>query len=178
MPVFDLDDDEELVGYASGVLKVSGILGESIFQSRQAGLYFNLYDVTDGGRQPIYESAEQAHSNLPMHSYDAYFGTRKYHLQIFPAENYIYGRNDWTSYVILTGGFVIATLFLVFVLTTTGQIETVRRQVELRTAELSDAVSRANAASDAPAAGPAAASSLLKQDCTDRCRRTGGTRQT
>ena len=47
---------------------------------------------------------------------------------------------------------MIATLFLVFVLTTTGQIETVRRQVELRTAELSDAVSRANAASDAKSA--------------------------
>ena len=152
MPVFDLEDDEALVGYSSGVLKVSGILGESVFQSRQAGLYFNLYDVTDGERLTIYEASEQAHSNLPMHSYDAYFGTRKYHLEIFPAENYVYGRNDWTSYVILTGGFVIATLFLVFVLTTTGQIETVRRQVELRTAELSDAVSRANAASDAKSA--------------------------
>ncbi|MEC9256641.1 MAG: ATP-binding protein, partial [Pseudomonadota bacterium] len=152
MPVFDLEDDEALVGYSSGVLKVSGILGESVFQSRQSGLYFNLYDVTEGERLTIYEAAEQAHSNLPMHSYDAYFGTRKYHLEIFPAENYVYGRNDWTSYVILTGGFVVATLFLVFVLTTTGQIETVRRQVELRTAELSDAVSRANAASDAKSA--------------------------
>ncbi len=152
MPVFDLEDDAQLVGYSSGVLKVSGILGESIFQSRQAGLHFNLYDITGGERQPIYEAGERAHSNLPLHSYDAYFGTRKYHLQIFPAENYVYGRNDWTSYVILTGGFVIATLFLVFVLTTTGQIETVQRQVELRTAELSDAVSRANAASDAKSA--------------------------
>ena len=152
MPVFDLENEEALLGFASGVLKVQGILGESVFQSRRVGLKFNLYDVTGGTRLPIYEEGESVHASLPMFAYDESFGTRQYRLEIFPADNFSYGRNDWTSYVILSGGFVIATLFLVFVLTTTGQIETVQRQVALRTRELSDAVSRANAANDAKSA--------------------------
>ena len=149
MPVFALNAENTLLGYASGVMKINGILGDSVTLSRQAGLRFNLYDISQDETLKIFEADEEIHPRLPLFSYRENFAGRTYRLDIFPAADFDFGRDDWPSYVILTGGFIIATLFLVFVLTTTGQIATVQRKVELRTRELSDAVKRANAASEA-----------------------------
>jgi len=149
MPVFSQDSSEMLLGYASGVMRVNGILGESIIRAREAGLRFNLYDVTNGTDLPIFESPVKPQAKLPVFKFFESFASRDYRVEIFPAADFSYGGDDWTSYVILTGGFIIAALFLIFILTTTGQLETIQRQVAARTSELREAVSRANAASDA-----------------------------
>ncbi|MEK9765029.1 MAG: CHASE domain-containing protein [Thalassolituus sp.] len=149
MPVFSRGPDDVLLGYASGVMRVNGILGESIIRAREAGLRFNLYDVTNGTELPIFESPVPSQAKLPVFTFYENFASRDYRVEIFPATDFLYGGDDWTSYVILTGGFIIAALFLIFILTMTGQLQSIQRQVESRTSELREAVSRANAASDA-----------------------------
>lgn len=147
-PVFGRENPESLMGYASGVLRVEGILGDSAERAREAGLKFSLYDVTDS-ELPLFEQEGVDYTHLSVLSYVERFAGREYRLDISPGANYKFGGDDWTSYVILTGGFVIAALFQIFALTTSGTIESVTRQVEARTRELKHAVSKANAASAA-----------------------------
>lgn len=149
-PVFS-PVSQELLGYASGVMRLDGILGESFERASQASLQFNLYDVTDE-RQPLYESPEQPDSVDHVFSYPELFGNRAYELQIYPGKLYPHEGGDWSSYVILTGGFIIAALFLAFVMITTGTIENISRKVKEKTSELMVAAQQANAANEAKSA--------------------------
>lgn len=147
-PVFERDFPGVLIGYASGVLRVNGILGNSAQRAEEAGLRFSLYDIADG-EAPLFEQEKMSHSTMAPLSYIEHFSEREYRLDIFPGDNYQFSENDWNSYVILTGGFVIAALFQLFALTTTGTIENVTRQVKAQTKELTEAVTNAKAASEA-----------------------------
>lgn len=150
-PVFDRDSPSVLIGYASGVLRVSGILGNSAERAKSAGLRFSIYDITES-EVPLFEQENRSSFSAPPLSYIENFAGRQYRIDISPGNNYQFNVNDWTSYVILTGGFIIAALFQIFALTTTGTIESVTRQVEVRTRELKHAVSKANAANTAKSA--------------------------
>jgi len=150
MPVF-AEAPDQLIGFASGVMRVSGILGDSIERARQNHLLFSLYDVTDE-EAPLYVAEAPAQTRSTVLQYEEWFAGRQYRLDIYPAADFRANENDWTSYVILTGGFLIAALFLMFVLTTTGVIENVTRQVQARTRELEQAVEKANAANQAKSA--------------------------
>ena len=137
---------EDLIGYASGVMRLNGILGDSFERALQAHLRFDITDVTEG-RKVLYES-DLRHPEHPLEFiYYHDFGMRKYEVKIFPGEDFVYSGGDWSSYVILTGGFIIAALFLAFVMTTAGTIDAIKRKVKEKTYELEIAAEQANAAS-------------------------------
>ena len=144
-PVFN-PVDKSLVGYASGVMRLEGILGDSFERARQANLSFNLTDITDGGKR-LYEAESRNQNHLVDFVYYRDFGTRNYEIEIFPSADYTYEADDWSSYVILTGGFIIAALFLAFTMTTAGTIESISLKVREKTSELEIAAQQANAAS-------------------------------
>lgn len=151
-PVFSRDATPDLIGYASGVLRVSGILGNSADRATQAGLTFNLFDISGAEDVSLFEQRDNGYSHELVLSYIENFAGRQYRLDVSPGEDYQFVGDGWTSYVILTCGFIIAALFQLFALTTSGTIESVTRQVEAQTRELKHAVSKANAASEAKSA--------------------------
>jgi len=151
MPVFTEGDiNKEFLGYASAVIRVSNMLEEVIDEFHSSGVSLRIYDATESHTpQPLSISEEPENIQYQHYDYSAQFGTRSYDIDMY-ANNYIQSENkDWGSWLIITGGFLLAALFQVFILLITGTVQHVRRQVELKTQELTLAMNKANAANEA-----------------------------
>lgn len=159
MPIFDTtaalrdskkENYSEFIGFASGVLKIHGLL-ENIWQEAlRLGLSIQITDVTDKERpQELFTANIEPLPGYQEKSYLNYFSGRTYHIQIYANKDYVIDDKDWASWVILTGGFLLAAIMQMFILVVTGSLEYIRDQVRIKTEDLTIAMQKANAANKA-----------------------------
>ncbi|MCA6127737.1 CHASE domain-containing protein [Thalassolituus oleivorans] len=151
LPVF-LDDtsNHKFAGFVSGILRLDGMLGSVSLDADSRNLSFNIYDETDLNNPiSLFESSDNSLAGFEPENYYTEFGERRYRIEIYANENFNFGGRDWSSYVILTGGFLLIALFQIFLLLITGSVEHVQRLVDRRTHDLKLAMDEANAANRA-----------------------------
>ncbi|WP_320820643.1 CHASE domain-containing protein [Thalassolituus sp.] len=151
LPVFlNEKSNHEFSGFVSGILQLDGILGNISSEAKVRNLSFNIIDETDS-ENIIYltKSDDKILEGFELKNYYTAFGERKYRIEIYANENFNFGDRDWSSYVILTGGFLFIAMFQMFLLLITGSVEHVQRLVDRRTHDLKLAMDQANAANKA-----------------------------
>ena len=151
MPVYKYEENAEaFIGYASGVIRIGDMLKDVLSEFRWNGVSIRIYDRDAfGDRELLFDSAEQINPRYETYTYFSEFGSRNYDIELY-ANMYEQGYSkDWSSWAIITTGFLLTALFQVFILLITGTVEHVSRQVKLKTRELRDAMEKANAANEA-----------------------------
>ena len=137
-------------GYLSVVLSVGGILGGIIENFNQLNYAIQVKDISDI-TQPILLNATQ-HERLspfkPVYQ-QVVFAGRKLELSFYPTNQFQIAIKDWTSWTILTIGFLIAAVMQSLILILTGTTENIRKEVERKTIDLQRARQVAETASRA-----------------------------
>ena len=137
-------------GFVSGVFRVSGILGSIIEDARRHYFGINITDITQPEQPKLL-----AHSiQTPLQQFDAVhktltFGTRILEFTFYPVNQFQTAAKDWTSWTILTIGFLIAAMLQSLILMITGTTENIRVEVERKTQDLSLAKKAAEDANEA-----------------------------
>ena len=151
MPVFKFyDNDQEFLGYASGVIRIGDMLTEILKEFRWTGVSIRIYDRSEyGDRELLFDSADPVNPQYQTYTYFSEFGSRKYDIELYANHFEQDKGKDWSSWIIITSGFLLTALFQVFILLITGTVEHVSRQVTLKTRELRTAMDKANAANEA-----------------------------
>ncbi|WP_430461299.1 CHASE domain-containing protein [Thalassolituus sp. LLYu03] len=154
VPVFDVThnlphEDRQFIGYASGVIQMEGLLNTIATDAIQQGISLRITDEADGKQELLYEPHETLNPLYERFSYFADFGTRRYHIELLANDHIAAGGKDWTSWMVVTGGFMLASLFQVFILLVTGTVEHVRSEVQIKTRELVKTTEQANSANQA-----------------------------
>ncbi len=143
-------DNSEFLGFVSGMLRIHGLL-ENIWQEALLfGLSIHIADITS--RKNLQNLFIDNTAPLPGYQTQTYlsnFSGRTYRIQIYANKDYVIDDKDWTSWVILTGGFFLAAIMQMFILLVTGSLEYIRNQVRIKTEDLTSAIKKANAANKA-----------------------------
>lgn len=149
-PVFRKTGNKpEFLGYISGVMRIDGILRGVLDEINQSGLSIILTDVTNADHPSDLLRQEQPRlKNLSSFVHQTHFGERIYQMELYANTDYQLQR-DWSSWLVLAGGFFIAALLQVFVMSITGTIAHIRREVELQTLKLRKEKERADQANQA-----------------------------
>ena len=156
MPVFDIMNNESgseqvpFIGYASGVIRMGDMLGPILQQASLQGISLRVSDSSeDASDRILFQSAESANPVYQPFTYFSEFGTRRYNIEFYANQSLLQHARDWSSWLIITGGFFITALFQIFILIVTGSYEHVRKQVDVKTRELKQAMEKASAANEA-----------------------------
>lgn len=148
-PVY-ASDNGDFLGYFSGVLRIEGILGESLQRLSKSGFSVVLTDITDrSSPSPLINQQTPRLEGFAPLRVNTTFGERDYQIELFANQYYTLPNKDWTSWMVLTGGFLLAALVQMFILAITGSHAHIRRQVEIQTHDLKVQTELANAASKA-----------------------------
>ncbi|WP_460997349.1 CHASE domain-containing protein [Simiduia litorea] len=124
-------------GFISGVFQMQGLLDNLVDQliERKFGLRF--IDTTDANAvSTLYETPRAKLLGFQPETIPMTFGGRKLEVTVFADAEYKIGSKDWTSWSILTFGFLLAALFQAFILLITGTTENIKSEVERKTLEL------------------------------------------
>jgi len=142
-----------LKGYLSGVFRVRGLIGDIVDQAAQKHFAINLIDITQPESPlPLTRSTHQPLSQFNPTELPLSFGSREYLFQFFPTYQFQAAVKDWTSWIILTIGFLIAAMLQTLILVITGTTENIRQEVERKTFDLQKAKSAAEKANNAKSA--------------------------
>jgi len=135
-PIFN-QSQGEFVGYVSGVIQFSQILDTIVTSLNNAGFSLALSDVSDSA-VPVDFIRQDLPSlqGYPTFLFHAKFGERDYSIGISANINHPVPGKDWISWMVLTGGFLIAAFAQVFILAITGSHAHVREEVERKTRDL------------------------------------------
>lgn len=150
-PIFS-DGGGEFLGYVSGVLRIAGILGDTLGLIEETGFKLQVTDITDSETpQLLFESVagRQKMVGIPTFYYVAHFGQRDYQLALTVINPELATVKDWVSWLVLTGGFLIAALIQIFILAITGSNTHIREEVTRKTHDLNVQKKLAQAASKA-----------------------------
>lgn len=152
MPIFDIvhqdskdDKTTPFIGYASAVMRISGLLGNAYKEAQEEGISLRITDETDENKPlPLYTPTEKLNPEYRTFSYLSNFSERRYHIELLANKNHIIPEKDWNSWIIVTGGFLLAALFQVFILLVTGSVEHTSNEVLRKTHALREAMEKAN----------------------------------
>lgn len=158
LPIFNAEYDQtqsredyvhdHFQGYISGVFLVRGILGAVLQQADLRNFGISIHDVTDSGNPiPLVLSQQQPLEQFDPVSKQIQFGGRTLDISVFANTEYRVASKDWTSWTILTSGFLMAAMLQSFILMLTGTTESTRQQVRRKTRALSEAKQMAEEAS-------------------------------
>ena len=151
LPVFKSDNGQKrFLGYVSGVMRIKGILGEVLDVANRKNVGVSIYDITNvNAPSMLINSASKPSDSFEPSVYSMDFGGRTYQLKIFANAQYESYKKDWTSWMILTGGFFLSAILLVFLFSIVNSIAVIDSQVKVKTIELRDAVTKAESANRA-----------------------------
>ena len=145
LPVFrvqPLDSESrpasKLQGYISGGFRISTLLDRAEREAQSMGIGLSMDDITDG-EDPLWASAEIAAPEFQPITFSLYFGQREYKLTFFITEKFRLFDKDWTSWIILTAGFLIAALINSVLLMLAATTESIRNEVARKTEDLTQA---------------------------------------
>ncbi|ARU56693.1 sensor protein [Oleiphilus messinensis] len=136
-------------GYISGVFRMDNLFDPVVTQSGQ-DYGIRVTDVTDSNnRVPLFTSRFEPFETFGSIKHRMSFAERQYEFEVIPTQNFSLVSKDWTSWIILTSGFLIAAMLQSFILILTGATEHTRQEVIRKTEDLNHAKHAAEAANHA-----------------------------
>lgn len=163
LPIFDLHyrpqfhtpeyASKHLRGFINGIFDVNDILKHIVDEIAQNHFGFSLYDVTDPKKPELLIARGDANISqaLTVHS-EFDFGQRKLQFELYPNNHTLTSGRNWTSWTIITIGFLLAAMLQALLLVLTGTQERIHREVTRKTADLQQAKQDAETASIAKSA--------------------------
>ncbi|MBB3167480.1 CHASE domain-containing protein [Simiduia aestuariiviva] len=139
-----------LLGFISGVFTFNRLFTDLIDKAKVKNFNFSLMDVTDRNQSiDLINNKATASRGYSSIVYTAKFGERTLAFTFSPDENFALISKDWSSWNILTFGFLLAALIQGFILLITGHTASVQEEVKLKTSELQKAKEQAEFANKA-----------------------------
>ena len=160
LPIFDLKyrqqfhsesyAQEHLRGYISGVFDIQKVLGDLLKNAKAKHISLSIHDTTPPHEPALLiKSDTPALANFDGISSNINFGQRKLTLEFYANTHYKVATKDWTSWTILTVGFLLTAMLQALLLVLTGINERINREVTQKTDEYRQAKQDAEAASTA-----------------------------
>lgn len=148
--IYDVKLGHHFLGYVSGVVRFKKTFGNILEDAKKAGLTISIFDRTEEKKDSYLIRADSMPvTQLKSNQNIIQFGSRKYLIDIFATPEFLAGHRDWGSWLILTGGFLMAALLQAFLLNIVNSISIVRSQVAEKTKELRETTDKANQANEA-----------------------------
>ena len=157
IPVFNSSSDDaatsesdQFLGFISGVFVIDDIVSDVVADSISQDYGINLTDITTPLKpvnivtSPLVKAVTSPSVNKVLN-----YGERKYEISVFISEKRLFAVKDWSSWIILTSGFLVAGLLNAFILMLTGTTENIRHEVARKTADLRLAMLAAEKANEA-----------------------------
>ncbi|UTA47080.1 CHASE domain-containing protein [Simiduia sp. 21SJ11W-1] len=140
----------KLHGYISGVFTFPKLFGDLFESAAHKQLSVSLEDLTEPAKpQILITNSEPALAGYTPLTYATHFGERVYRFTFTPSNAFASSAKDWSSWNILTFGFLLAALFQGFILLLTGHTKSVEAEVARQTKLLQHAKEQAESASRA-----------------------------
>ena len=160
LPIFDLNyrrqfhsasyAEKHLRGYISGVFDIQKVLGQILKDAALQHIGFSIQDVTPPHAPTLLlESRTQPLPMFDTVATNITFGQRKLAMEFYATTEYKVVTKDWTSWTILTVGFLLTAMLQALLLVLTGINERIQREVAQKTAEFQQAKQEAEAANSA-----------------------------
>ncbi|MDN3638742.1 CHASE domain-containing protein [Simiduia curdlanivorans] len=128
------------VGFISGVFQMNGLLDTLVEQLTEKKYGASIVDITNSDSSiTLYQTPRPQLFGLEPNTIPLAFGGRKLEVTVYADVEYKLGSKDWTSWSILTFGFLLAALFQAFILLITGTTENIKSEVDRQTLELNKA---------------------------------------
>ena len=142
-PAYAMDNALEtptaLLGFVVGVIKVDEMVSIATTNSLEKGLYLRLEDIESPETPALLFQTEN--STTPKRDDYLWHGDlsvadRTWRLSVYPTDAYLQEQRHWMALLIGSGGLVLASLFQVLLLGTTGRTSLVQGIVQQQTKEL------------------------------------------
>ncbi|UZE95276.1 CHASE domain-containing protein [Alkalimarinus alittae] len=135
-------------GYVLGVFNTEQVMMSALKFAKSKQIELAVRDVTDVENPIVIISMDT--SNLkPSHSFQLNIANRVWQFSIYPNESYYVLGRDWNSWIVLTGGVILAILLQAFILLVTGFNEAKQEEIEQKTNALRKASKEADNANQA-----------------------------
>ncbi len=144
-PIFSRDNNNDksqhsrtqLLGYISGVFTFSELLDDVANKASLKKLAMSAADVTEQNNSVrLLTSRSSPLTGHAPQTYTLSFGERLFELSFAATDQFALAAKDWTSWNILTFGFLLASLMQAFILLITGNTERIRAEVARKTHQL------------------------------------------
>ena len=153
---------ENLSGFALGVFRLSDLAREALADESSMQLQLRIVDAQDASierpltmvdlsTEPVLIDAldSDTETDLPTINSTHTFAGRTWRIEIAAKSGYFALQHRWSTWMVLIGGMLFASLIAAFLLTITGQTAATEQLVEQRTRELELATHKAEAATKA-----------------------------
>jgi signal transduction histidine kinase/ActR/RegA family two-component response regulator len=139
--------EENLTGFVSGVFRASSMFQDLVSQATTAGFSMSIIDET--GTQPVSlrNHTRSVSDNALRFSSILGVGGRQYNVEFALTDQQAFGK-DWTSWWVMTAGVLFAVLLQSLILIITGSVSATERRVKEKTAELAEALEKADRANE------------------------------
>ncbi|MDX1453019.1 MAG: CHASE domain-containing protein [Oleiphilaceae bacterium] len=144
--------DERFIGYLSGVFRATDMLQDLLDQARSEGFAVSIEDLsTNADNRFLIELSPEEFNNLSPLRYEQVFelGQRDYRITLQATNKLSALGKDWNTWWVMTAGVLFTILLQALILTITGNVKAIERQVTIKTRELEAALTKADEASQA-----------------------------
>lgn len=135
-----------LRGYVVAALHMTAVIQSALAAYPEHSFQLVVNDISDGTAQPLYhkqQSATPAYARSLIWQQEFDLAGRRFSMHIAPSDWFLKSQSSLQPWAILTAGLLLCGLLGGFLLSVTGRAEQVRRQVKLRTLELTGILNNA-----------------------------------
>ncbi len=138
VPVFsEKDASRSFLGYISGVFLIEGMVGAIVDQAEGSGFGIDISDTTSAiNTLPLIKTNLNPVDKFEPLRQEFNLGGRRYQMDVFISDQSALIGKDWSSWIVLTSGFLIAALLNSLVLIINGTYENIRKEVARKTQDL------------------------------------------
>lgn len=131
---------QQLKGFVLGVYQYKDILGSAYLSSHTEGVYFNLYDVTDGKKEFLVgrEHAKNKHTAIEPEVVKYTLNNRQLLFEAIPTRDYVLTRSSKNHWFIFVLGLLLSAVFSLVFWSIRNHTEQVEAEVAQRTWELEE----------------------------------------
>lgn len=153
LPIFDVAGYgamKTFKGYVGAVYGINEIIGPMLDDATNENFNIEIVDITDSASpQVLLEPSLENLAEYEAVRFELEFCGRLFEVSFAANSDFIMSGKDWTSWTVLTIGFLLASLLQALLLTVTGTTEQIRNKVLRKTEDLRRATRLAEAANDA-----------------------------
>ena len=125
---------EHITGFISGVFNISSLLNTLLSDATKHHYSVSITDsTTPNSPLPLITSQTATLPLYPPIQFTYLFGERLLSMGFYANDNFKYSSKDWTSWTILTVGFLLAAMLQALLLFMTGATERIRNEVKIQT---------------------------------------------
>lgn len=140
----------DVKGLVSGVYRADDIFNAALDGLQIDNINISITDITQKGSKaiPLFSRGEQF-ENSNTWSQALAFSGRVWNIRFSPSNTYLQSERSWAAWGVLTGGFLLVSLFGAFIISLTNQNNQVALEVKAKTQALNNVLKNSENASKA-----------------------------